>query len=109
MDDLDHFLENEVSHRDPEELGTTIVPSREMTKKDMNKSILNVFQKLGGEAWLLQQAEDYPKEFLNMLKPLIEKSTDNSITAIAITVDGSSVNVEGRSFKELGVLNGSTH
>lgn len=110
MDDLDHFLETEQGLTiEPEELGTTIVPPKQMTKKDMNESILRVYTKLGGDAWLLKQAHTFPKEFMNMLKPLIEKNEIGSITGISITVDGNSVSVEGRSYKELGVLNAGRH
>ena len=108
-DDLDQFLEVEGELVDPEELGTTLVQTKPMTKKEMNESILRVYQELGGDAWLLKQAELYPKEFMSMLKPLIQKEEGVGVTGFNITVNGEAVNIEGRSYKELGVINGTQH
>ena len=42
----------------------------------IGKSIMRVFQRLGGDRWLLEQAQENPKEFLGMLKTIVPKNLD---------------------------------
>lgn len=46
------------------------------TNKDLAQSILNVFDRVGHEDWLLKQAVLDPKSFLSMLSKMIPKSID---------------------------------
>ncbi len=46
------------------------------TNKDFAQAVLNVFDKLGREEWLLTQAQIDPKSYLNMLSKMIPKSID---------------------------------
>jgi hypothetical protein len=42
-----------------------------MTRKKFTQGVLNVYQALGGDMWLLQQAQIDPKSFIDMLKKMV--------------------------------------
>ena len=51
--------------------GPNLTKVNTMTRKKFTQGVLNVYQELGGDVWLLQQAAIDPKGFLDMLKKLI--------------------------------------
>ena len=58
-----------------------------MTNKDLAQSMLNVFDELGREAWLLTQAKIDPKGFMTMLSKMIPKSIDaDDLQGLSITL-----------------------
>ncbi len=53
------------------EHGPNLTQVNKMTRKQFTQGLLNVYQELGGDMWLLQQAAIDPKAFMEMLKKLI--------------------------------------
>jgi hypothetical protein len=51
--------------------GPNLTKMNQMTRKKFTQGVLNVYQQLGGDVWLLQQAAIDPKGFLDMMKKLI--------------------------------------
>jgi hypothetical protein len=51
--------------------GPNMTKMNKMTRKKFTQGVLNVYQQLGGDIWLLQQAAIDPKGFLDMMKKLI--------------------------------------
>ena len=47
-----------------------------MKPRQIGKSIMRVYKMLGGDRWLLEQAQENPKEFLGMLKTIVPKNLD---------------------------------
>lgn len=54
--------------------GGNLVSLNDLKPKDMPRSIMAVYQRLGGDSWLLKQAQLNPKEFLGMLKSIVPKN-----------------------------------
>ena len=81
--------------------GTNLKALKRMTRKKFRQGILNVYQRLGGDMWLLQQAQVDPKSFLEMLKKLIPTNVNlDQIDGFQITlIDkyGSQVKIEKQS------------
>ncbi|MCP4489005.1 MAG: hypothetical protein GY820_17085 [Gammaproteobacteria bacterium] len=58
-----------------------------ITNKDLAQSMLNVFDRLGREAWLIKQAHLDPKGFMTMLSKMIPKSIDaDDLQGLSITL-----------------------
>lgn len=53
------------------EHGPNLTKMNKMTRKKFTQGVLNVYQELGGDVWLLQQAAIDPRGFLDMMKKLI--------------------------------------
>lgn len=53
------------------EHGPNLTKVNRMTRKQFTQGLLNVYQELGGDMWLLQQARIDPKSFMEMMKKLI--------------------------------------
>lgn len=51
--------------------GPNMTQVEKMTRKEFTQGVLNVYQALGGDVWLLQQAAIDPKSFIEMLKKMI--------------------------------------
>ena len=54
--------------------GGNLASLQDLKPKDMPRSIMSVYQRLGGDSWLLKQAQLNPKEFLGMLKSIVPKN-----------------------------------
>ena len=70
--DLD-FLNQQTEYKEPDEIyhGPNLKGVNKMTRREFTQGVLNVYQELGGDVWLLQQAKIDPKSFLDMLKKII--------------------------------------
>ena len=53
---------------------TTPAVQQAFSPKDIPLSIWKVYQELGGDQWLLEQAQARPDEFLKLLKTIIPKN-----------------------------------
>ena len=77
MDDLDFLsktAETQTEPLIPEVLpthGPNLTQVNKMTRKKFTQGVLNVYQALGGDVWLLQQAQIDPKSFIEMLKKMV--------------------------------------
>ena len=78
--------------------GPNLTDLKSMTRKQFTQGILNVYQRLGGDLWLLEQAQIDPRSFLEMLKKLIPTNVNlDQIDGFQITlIDryGSQVKIE---------------
>jgi hypothetical protein len=72
----------------PQENGPGALPiAKNLTPREMVQSVLRVYQQLGAETWLLEQAKDNPREFLQIIKQMLPKDvgdigTDQKINII---------------------------
>ena len=117
FDNLDDFLasspeDETVDHTPPIEvtpspgLGTNLSLNGDMKPREFIKSIAAVYRELGGDAWLLLQARENPKEFLGMIKHIlpknIEMSMDHEINiSIAARSDKVGTLIEGKIEEEV--------
>jgi len=77
MNNIDDFLNDDPNLPDDMSVtppGGNLSDLRDMKPKDMPRSIMSVYHNLGGDAWLLKQAELYPKEFMSLLKSILPKN-----------------------------------
>lgn len=50
--------------------------TEDLKPRDMIRSIMHVYRSLGGDMWLLEQAQAYPKEFMSLLKSILPKNVE---------------------------------
>ena len=77
MNDIDDFLSDD--SQIPSDMSVTppggnLSSLSDIKPKDMPRSIMSVYHQLGGDSWLLTQAELYPKEFMSLLKSILPKN-----------------------------------
>ena len=70
---LDFLKPQQTEFKEPDEIyhGPNLKGVNKMTRREFTQGVLNVYQQLGGDTWLLQQAKIDPKSFLDMLKKII--------------------------------------
>jgi len=106
FDELEEFLKSDIDENidmsvTPE--GDNLVSILDLKPRDMPQSIMAVYGKLGGDVWLLKQAEKNPKEFLSMLKSILPKNTNidpDQVINILIAPASGKTSEEG-----IGVIN----
>lgn len=82
--------------------GGNLLSPQDLKPKEMPKSIMAVYQQLGGDSWLLKQAQLYPKEFLSMIKAILPKNIDLSIDQeVFVSIAGA------HATKPIGVVDGT--
>lgn len=52
------------------------VDPRELKPRALGNSIMRVYRQLGGDRWLLAQAQENSKEFLGLIKAIVPKNLD---------------------------------
>lgn len=86
LNDLDDFLD-ELDEETPADLETSSQPEigegqlstqGPPTSRQLAEAVGRVYNQLGGDAWLLQQAKAYPKEFMQIIKGLMPKEPDKA-------------------------------
>ena len=94
MNQVDEFINEDISGI-PEDMsftppGGNLASIHDLKPKNMPKSIMSVYHQLGGDSWLLKQAELYPKEFMAMLKSILPKNINVDMDQnISVTIAGS--------------------
>ncbi len=71
------FLNNQhptVFEPDSLEHGPNLTTLKKMSPRQFAQGVLNVYQELGGDSWLLSQARLDPKSFIEILKKILPNS-----------------------------------
>jgi len=103
MNQVDDFINEDIAGI-PDDMSITptggnLASLEDLKPKDMPKSIMSVYHQLGGDSWLLKQAELYPKEFMTMLKSILPKNVNIDLDQnINVSIAGSfsSADLEGQ-------------
>ena len=106
MTSVDDFINEDISLPDDMSItptGGNLASLQDIKPRDMPKSIMSVYHQLGGDTWLLKQAELYPKEFMSLLKSILPKNINVDMDQnISVTVAGSFSN--GDLTNQIGVV-----
>lgn len=74
FDDMDEELIDPHEYI-PDETGGDLSSTRDLTPRQLVKSVLAVYSNLGGDQWLLTQARSDPQMFVKLLLAVLPKST----------------------------------